>query len=230
MFLWLPKHILTAAECGVTNKQRVRSQAKRTDGMSGIEWCFACNIFVLTGYDSRSKALNDNRTLSRTKTFTPHEKAFRHGYRYNIGKRDQAHLIVSGWPQTNLPYPTHLLTLNFPEYDKIVRLVKVTLIFFSAILELFYPVDFFQKIKPICLPQSSTDGTPSGLVKDNYNFDEAVIAGWGWTGREWDPLGRLRAVTTKIWPEYFCKYVVEQAPDIFERFEEVNGVKHYGIT
>ena len=86
IFLWLPKHILTAAECGVTNKQRVRSQAKRTDGMSGIEWCFACNIFVLTGYDSRSKALNDNRTLSRTKTFTPHEKAFTNGYRYNIGK------------------------------------------------------------------------------------------------------------------------------------------------
>ena len=106
----------------------------------------------------------------------------------------------------------------------------MTIIIFSAILELFHPVDFFREIKPICLPQSSTDGTLSGLVKDNYNFDEAVIAGWGWTGREWDPLGRLRAVTTKIWPEYFCKYVVEQAPDIFERFEEVNGVKHYGIT
>ena len=101
LFLWLPKHILTAAECGVTNKQRVRSQAKRTDGMSGIEWCFACNIFVLTGYDSRSKALNDNRTLSRTKTFTPHEKAFQNGYRYNIGKETKP--ILSGWPICHTP-------------------------------------------------------------------------------------------------------------------------------
>ena len=87
-------------------------------------------------------------------------------------------------------------------------------------MELYKPVDFFRDTRPICLPQSS-DGTPSGLVRDNYDFDVADIAGFGLTGTESSssplPGGRLRAVTTKIWPEYFCKHVIENANSIFER-------------
>ena len=92
---------------------------------------------------------------------------------------------------------------------------------FSAILELYNPVDFFRESKPICLPQSAA-GTESGLVTESYNYHDADIAGWGWTGKEWDPMGRLRAVTTKIWPKHFCEDVIEDAPAIFQR-----DVKHF---
>ena len=35
-------------------------------------------------------------------------------------------------------------------------------------------------------------------------------------------MGRLRAVTTKIWPKHFCEDVIEDAPAIFQR-----DVKHF---
>ena len=30
-------------------------------------------------------------------------------------------------------------------------------------------------------------------------------------------MGRLRAVTTKIWPKHFCEDVIENAPALFQR-------------
>ena len=59
-------------------------------------------------------------------------------------------------------------------------------------------------------------------MTESYNYHDADIAGWGWTGKEWDPMGRLRAVTTKIWPKHFCEDVIEDAPAIFQR-----DVKHF---
>ena len=98
----------------------------------------------------------------------------------------------------------------------IIFLLSNVNFWFSAILELYNPVDFFRESKPICLPQSAP-GTESGLVTESYNFHDADIAGWGWTGKEWDPMGRLRAVTTKIWPKHFCEDVIEDAPALFQR-------------
>ena len=115
------------------------------------------------------------------------------------------------------PYHTH----NFFEAKLRINKSKIFLLsnvnfWFSAILELYNPVDFFRESKPICLPQSAP-GTESGLVTESYNFHDADIAGWGWTGKEWDPMGRLRAVTTKIWPKHFCEDVIEDAPALFQR-------------
>ena len=79
------KHILTSAECGVTNKDVARSQKQKTGFLLGLNWCAACNIFVLTGYDVMKNAYLNGAPLWRTKYFTPHEEAFKHGYKYNIG-------------------------------------------------------------------------------------------------------------------------------------------------
>ena len=75
-------------------------------------------------------------------------------------------------------------------------------------MELFQPVDFFQKVKPICMPQSTTE---------KYDFDDAHLAGWGYNGRNVDSKGRLRAVSTSIWPQWFCEKILRDAPTIFNR-------------
>ena len=79
------KHILTSAECGVTNKEIARSQKQKTGFLLGLDWCSACNIFVLTGYDVMKNAYVNAAPLWRTKYFKPHDEAFKHGYKYNIG-------------------------------------------------------------------------------------------------------------------------------------------------
>lgn len=79
------KHILTSAECVVANKDEVRTRYENTGPVEGVIWCSACNLFVLAAYDIVSNAVTNNAKLLRAKTFTHHEKAFRHGYKYNIG-------------------------------------------------------------------------------------------------------------------------------------------------
>ena len=110
-FLRLPKqHILTSAECGIVQKQFLRSRYEstdniisRVDGVGGHNiistaanpWIPPCNLFVLTGYETRQKAVDNNAPLRRTKSFIPHEKAFKYGYKYNIGNGMLFHLVLN---------------------------------------------------------------------------------------------------------------------------------------
>ena len=58
-------------------------------------------------------------------------------------------------------------------------------ILLSAILELYQTVDFFQDIKPICMPESETGSNilaTNNLDHGFYFFEEAHLAGWAWDG------------------------------------------------
>ena len=100
--------------------------------------------------------------------------------------------------------------------------MSLTTLYISAILELFHPVDFFHATRPICLPHSHST-IASALLTGSYNFDDAEIAGWGWAGEDVNVEGSLRAVNTKIWPQYFCEDVIDDAPGIFQRNVKPSG-------
>lgn len=66
--------------------------------------------------------------------------------------------------------------------------------------------------------------TASALITGSYDFADAEIAGWGWAGEDVNVEGSLRAVNTKIWPQYFCEDVIQDAPGIFQRNVKPSGI------
>ena len=71
---------------------------------------------------------------------------------------------------------------------------------FVAILELRDPLaDFTRELRPICLP---------AVADRSYHFTHGRLAGWGWTGQDWT--STLKEVEATIWPQWFCKWVMQQ--------------------
>ena len=92
-----------------------------------------------------------------------------------------------------------------------------------ALLELLLPVDFHRQIKPICMPQN-TDR--------DYFYHSAHIATFGFTG-DTDEEGEdgwpatLRGIQATIWPKFFCKMVLREAPNIFWRRDQLGDIFAY---
>ncbi|KAK9758606.1 Trypsin [Popillia japonica] len=64
-----------------------------------------------------------------------------------------------------------------------------------AILELDQPVEFDERIQPLCLPQSAYN---------DYTGVPAVVAGWGKTGEKVDTSRVLRKVVVPVWSKEEC--------------------------
>ncbi|KAI4457442.1 tryptase-related [Holotrichia oblita] len=64
-----------------------------------------------------------------------------------------------------------------------------------ALLELDQPVDFDDRIQPLCLPQTA--------YKD-YTGVQAVVAGWGKVGEKLDTSRILRKVVVPVWSKEDC--------------------------
>ena len=86
------KHILTSAECLLKDVEILRSRYTATawDDLSQhiqreTQYIENCNLFALLGYDSERTAKTANAPLIRIKEKNIHEKAFKFGYKYNIG-------------------------------------------------------------------------------------------------------------------------------------------------
>ena len=101
------KHILTSAECLLKDVEILRSRYTATawDDLSQhiqreTQYIENCNLFALLGYDSERTAKTANAPLIRIKEKNIHEKAFKFGYKYNIGDFMQ-------YPMSNYPFPVY---------------------------------------------------------------------------------------------------------------------------
>ena len=94
-------------------------------------------------------------------------------------------------------------------------------VLFTAILVLLLPVDFYRRLKPICLPR---------YTEIKYFYKDARMASFGYTGGNAEEQGgddgwptKLREVTATIWPRSFCKRVLKEGHNVFWRHENVLG-------
>ena len=71
-----------------------------------------------------------------------------------------------------------------------------------------------RQLRPICMPE---------WTEKPYDFDTGYLTGWGWDGTQTS--STLKVVKSKIWPQYFCRHVLENV-----HFEENDSKNYQQIT